>query len=77
MTKINGRIKREVFINGVYSHFKGNKYIVVDVARHSETGEEMVVYRSLKDGKLWVRPKEIFLDIKETNGKRVFRFTRV
>ena len=38
---------REVKINGVYRHFKGRCYLVVDVARHSETLEEYVVYRQL------------------------------
>ena len=43
-------------------HFKGDCYLVEDVARHSETGEEYVVYRKLYgDGSLWIRPKEMFL----------------
>ena len=47
---------------GVYKHFKGDSYLVEDVARHSETGEEFVVYRKLyDDGSLWIRPKEMFL----------------
>ena len=52
---------REIKINGVYRHFKGNYYIVLDVATNSETEEECVVYRSLTDGKLWVRPLNMFL----------------
>ena len=49
-------------INGIYRHFKGDYYLVVDVAKHSETGEEMVIYRKLYDDcALWVRPKELFL----------------
>lgn len=52
----------ELRIHGVYRHFKGNYYIVEDVARHSETGEEYVVYRKLYgDGSLWIRPKKMFL----------------
>ncbi len=52
----------ELLVNRVYQHFKGDKYLVVDVAIHSETGEEMVIYRQLYgDGKLYVRPKEMFL----------------
>ena len=44
-------------IGGKYRHYKGNLYEVVGVARHSETLEEMVVYRALYgEGGLWVRP---------------------
>ena len=53
---------RELKIKGIYKHFKGDYYLVEDVARHSETKEEMVVYRRLYgDGSLWVRPKDMFL----------------
>ena len=49
-------------INGIYKHFKGDYYIVIDVAINSETGREMVVYRALYgDNKLYVRDKEMFL----------------
>ena len=54
----------ELRIHGVYKHFKGNYYIVEDVAFDSETKEEMVVYRRLYgDGSLWVRNKEMFLSL--------------
>ncbi len=53
---------REIQCKRVYRHFKGDCYLVEDVARHSETGEEYVVYRKLYgDGSLWVRPKAMFL----------------
>lgn len=53
---------RELKINGIYKHFKGDYYLVEDIAKDSETKQEMVVYRRLyEDGGLWVRPKEMFL----------------
>ena len=53
---------REVQIYRVYKHFKGNYYLVVDIATHSETKEQYVVYRRLYgDGALWIRPLEMFL----------------
>ncbi|MBQ4263433.1 MAG: DUF1653 domain-containing protein [Bacilli bacterium] len=49
-------------INGIYKHFKGDLYIVEDVALHSETGDEYVVYRALyEDGQLYIRQKDMFL----------------
>ena len=53
---------REIQINRVYKHFKGDYYLVVDIAIHSETKEQYVVYRRLYgDGALCIRPLEMFL----------------
>lgn len=53
---------REIQINRVYKHFKGNYYLVVDIATHSETKEQCVIYRKLyEDGALWIRPLNDFL----------------
>ena len=53
---------QELKLKRVYRHFKGDYYLVEDVARSSESGEEYVVYRKLYgDGGLWIRPKEMFL----------------
>lgn len=53
---------RKIKINGIYKHFKGDHYLVIDVANHSETKEKYVVYRRLYgDGSLWIRPMEMFL----------------
>ena len=51
---------QELFLHRVYKHFKGDFYLVEDVAFDSETQEEMVIYRKLyDDGSLWVRPKNM------------------
>ena len=56
---------------GKYKHFKGAEYEVLGVARHSETMEELVVYRTLYgEHSLWVRPIGMFADLKEQDGKR-------
>ncbi len=60
---------------GRYRHYKGQEYIVLDVARHSETLEELVVYRQgYGDHSLWVRPKSMFTEQVEVNGRLVPRF---
>lgn len=62
-------------ISGKYRHYKGPLYEVIDVARHSETEEEMVVYKTLYgDFSLWVRPLVMFNEEIEYNGKKVKRF---
>lgn len=65
----------DLVIGGRYRHFKGNEYEVIGVAKHSETLEEMVIYRPLYgEGGLWVRPKDMFLEEIERDGKRFLRF---
>ena len=69
----------ELRMHGVYKHFKGNYYLVEDVAFDSETKEEMVVYRRLYgDGSLWVRNKEMFLSLvdkeKYPDVEQMYRF---
>ncbi|APG28973.1 hypothetical protein A7E78_01795 [Syntrophotalea acetylenivorans] len=60
---------------GRYRHFKGLEYEVLGVARHSETEEELVVYRPLYgEGDLWVRPLHMFVETVEIDGKTVSRF---
>lgn len=60
---------------GRYRHYKGNSYEVVGFARHSETLEDMVVYRALYgDGGLWVRPLSMWENSVEVDGKAVKRF---
>ncbi len=62
---------------GRYCHYKGKNYRIIGVAKHSETLEELVVYKALynnKVSKLWVRPKKMFLEKVKVNGKKVPRF---
>ena len=60
---------------GRYRHFKGNEYEVIAIAKHSETLEEMVVYKALYgEGGLWVRPAEMWNETVERDGKEVKRF---
>jgi len=60
---------------GRYRHYKGNDYQVVGIARHSETEEELVVYRKLyDDGSLWVRPLAMFMADVTVDGQTVPRF---
>ena len=64
--------------SGVYEHYKGKRYEVLGVARHSETLEELVVYRALYgDRELWIRPRAMFLEKVEIGGKKVSRFRRM
>lgn len=63
---------------GRYLHFKGNEYEVIGLARHSETQEEMVVYRALYgDFGLWVRPAQMWNETVERDGKTFRRFTYI
>ena len=65
---------QELKINGIYKHYKGDLYLVEDVAYHSETQEKLVVYRTLYgDNRLWVRPYEMFLEEVNKNGQK-YRF---
>ncbi len=61
-----------------YRHFKGNDYLVLNIAKHSETLEDYVVYQALYGDKgIWVRPMSMFEEMVEVNGMPVNRFKRV
>lgn len=65
---------------GLYKHYKGNNYEVIGVARHSETLEELVVYKACyqKEGEnLWVRPKSMFEEKVILGGRTIDRFTKL
>ena len=60
---------------GIYRHYKGNDYEVIETVRHSETEEELVLYRALYGERgLWVRPVEMFLQRVEVDGASLPRF---
>lgn len=64
---------QEISVGKVYRHYKGNVYEIIALAKHSETLEDMVVYKSVNDGKTWVRPQKMWNEIVDKNG--TLRFT--
>lgn len=68
--------ENKLVINGIYEHYKGKRYQVIDTVRHSESLEELVLYKTLYENELsslWVRPKELFLSLLE-NGAPRFKY---
>jgi len=65
---------------GKYKHFKGHLCNVIGIAKHSETLEEFVVYihpdpiKDEEENSMWIRPKSMFLDTVEKDGKQIPRF---
>lgn len=73
MTHLADQLK----INGLYEHYKGKRYRVRGLARHSETLKEVVIYECLYEndlGKMWVRPLEMFMEDVVIDGKTMPRF---
>lgn len=73
---------KSVMVGFRYRHFKGEIYLVTDLAVHSESNEIMVVYKNFKDsGQVWVRPLDMFLSKVDTDKypdvKQAFRFERI
>ena len=68
-------MQKNTIISGRYRHYKGGEYQVIDVAKHSETEELLVVYRPLYgDHELWVRPLAMFTETVQFAGKETPRF---
>lgn len=70
---------KSIIKSQIVRHFKGNIYLILDVAEHTETGERVVVYKALYgEGKVWVRPIDMFLDKvpegKENPTGQIWRF---
>ena len=68
-------MEQKIEIGKIYKHYKGNVYKIIAIARHSETLEDMVVYSSLDNSKIWVRPKSMWNEVIDSNG--TLRFTLV
>lgn len=74
MMEIKGKIK----VGSMYRHFKGNKYLILHIAKHSETLEDMVVYEpQYGDKGVWVRPLIMFTEEVLYEGKMVNRFEEI
>jgi len=73
-------LEKQVIPGKKYKHFKGDTYVIIGLAHHSETLEPLVVYQGLYDSEewgpnpIWVRPLSMFFDYKEIKGKKVPRF---
>lgn len=69
---------QSIVVGSLYEHYKGHRYKIIGVARHSETLEELVVYQALYgEGGIWVRPLAMFLENIVINGKSKPRFKLV
>ena len=64
---------QEITVGKIYQHYKGNKYKIIALAKHSETNEEMIVYEPILTGNIWVRPKTMWNEIVDDKG--TLRFT--
>lgn len=64
---------QEITVGKTYKHYKGNLYKIIALAKHSETNEDMIVYQSIKNGDIWVRPMVMWNETVDENG--TLRFT--
>lgn len=68
------RDMQEITVGKIYKHYKGNFYKIIAIAKHSETKEEMIVYKNTEKGDIWVRPKYMW---NEKIDKNTLRFSLV
>lgn len=80
MTESSEFSPKPELVTGVYRHYKGNDYEVMDVVCHSETHQWLVLYRRLYEmvgPEIWVRPYDMFMEDVELDGERIPRFRRI
>ena len=66
---------KDIVINGIYRHYKGNIYRVLNIAKHTETLEDLVIYMAMYgENKLWARPLSMWNEEVYLNGKKIKRF---
>ena len=66
---------QKIEVGKIYKHYKGNLYKIIALAKCSETLEDLIVYKSIKDDKTWVRPKKMWNEI--IDNKNTLRFTLI
>ena len=66
---------QEILIGKTYKHYKGNLYKITGFAKHSETLEDMIIYQSIRNGDVWVRPKYMWNE--QVNNDGTLRFTLI
>lgn len=69
--------KTKALIGKKYKHYKGGIYRVINIAIHTETNEVLVIYQGLETNKVWARPKEMFEETVEIDGKIINRFEQL
>jgi hypothetical protein len=68
-------LANSIVAGNIYQHYNGHRYQVLGIARHSETLEELIIYKALYDkGDLWVRPLTMFLETVTIKGRSQLRF---
>lgn len=71
------KAEEEVTVGARYRHFKGNDYEITGFAKHSESGDRLVIYKSLSDGEVWARPYNMFVETIWDNGRQIKRFEKI
>ncbi len=66
---------QKIEIGKTYKHYKGNIYKIIAIGKNSETLEEMIVYQSVKDGQVWIRPAVMWNET--VNDDKTLRFTLI